>query len=51
MFIRQLTYLVTIEREKHFGRAAKACNVSQPAPADHPWRRSVFLPATLRFPL
>ncbi|HWX04070.1 LysR family transcriptional regulator [Collimonas sp.] len=31
MFIRQLTYLVTLEREKHFGRAALACNVSQPA--------------------
>ncbi len=31
MFIRQLTYLVTLEREKHFGRAAQACNVSQPA--------------------
>nr|WP_256381767.1 LysR family transcriptional regulator [Collimonas sp. OK307] len=29
--IRQLTYLVTLEREKHFGRAAQACNVSQPA--------------------
>ncbi len=31
MFIRQLNYLVALERERHFGRAAKACNVSQPA--------------------
>lgn len=31
MFIRQLTYLVALQREKHFGRAALACNVSQPA--------------------
>ena len=31
MFIRQFNYLVALERERHFGRAAKACNVSQPA--------------------
>ncbi len=31
MFIRQLSYLVALEREKHFGRAAAACHVSQPA--------------------
>jgi DNA-binding transcriptional LysR family regulator len=31
MFIRQLTYLVALARERHFGRAALACNVSQPA--------------------
>lgn len=31
MFIRQLNYLVALAREKHFGRAAKACHVSQPA--------------------
>ncbi|BBP05222.1 LysR family transcriptional regulator [Sulfuriferula plumbiphila] len=31
MFIRQLDYLVTLSREKHFARAAKACYVSQPA--------------------
>src|SRR5690606_17314691 len=31
MFIRQLAYLVTLARERHFGRAAEACNVSQPA--------------------
>lgn len=30
MFIRQMTYLVTLAREKHFGRAADACNVTQP---------------------
>ena len=31
MQIRQLQYLATLARERHFGRAAKACNVSQPA--------------------
>ncbi|WP_018410351.1 LysR family transcriptional regulator [Methyloversatilis thermotolerans] len=31
MFFRQLEYLVTLAREKHFARAAKACHVSQPA--------------------
>ncbi|BCZ82238.1 LysR family transcriptional regulator [Paraburkholderia terrae] len=31
MFIRQLDYLVTLAREKHFARAADACHVSQPA--------------------
>jgi DNA-binding transcriptional LysR family regulator len=31
MFIRQLDYLVTLAREKHFARAAEACCVSQPA--------------------
>ncbi|HUL12549.1 MAG TPA: LysR family transcriptional regulator [Methylococcaceae bacterium] len=31
MFIRQLNYLVTLAREKHFARAAQACCVSQPA--------------------
>ncbi|MBS0448747.1 MAG: LysR family transcriptional regulator [Proteobacteria bacterium] len=31
MFIRQLGYLVALAREKHFGRAAEACHVSQPA--------------------
>jgi DNA-binding transcriptional LysR family regulator len=31
MFIRQLDYLVTLAREKHFERAAEACHVSQPA--------------------
>lgn len=30
VFIRQLQYLVTLARERHFGRAADACNVSQP---------------------
>lgn len=31
MFIRQLEYLVTLAREKHFARAAEVCRVSQPA--------------------
>lgn len=30
MDIRQLQYLVALEREKHFTRAAAACNVTQP---------------------
>jgi DNA-binding transcriptional LysR family regulator len=30
MDIRQLTYLVALAREKHFTRAAEACNVTQP---------------------
>lgn len=31
MFIRQLEYLVSLAREKHFAKAAEACHVSQPA--------------------
>lgn len=31
MFIRQLYYLVTLAKERHFARAAELCNVSQPA--------------------
>ncbi|HEY4066351.1 MAG TPA: LysR substrate-binding domain-containing protein [Burkholderiaceae bacterium] len=31
MLIRQLSYLVALARERHFGRAAQACHVSQPA--------------------
>jgi DNA-binding transcriptional LysR family regulator len=31
MFIRQLEYLATLAREKHFARAAEVCHVSQPA--------------------
>jgi DNA-binding transcriptional LysR family regulator len=30
MVLRQLEYLVALAREKHFGRAADACHVSQP---------------------
>ena len=30
MQIKQLTYLVALAREQHFGRAAAACHVSQP---------------------
>lgn len=31
MLIRQLEYLVSLARERHFARAARACRVSQPA--------------------
>lgn len=31
MFLRQLEYLAALDRERHFGRAATACHVSQPA--------------------
>jgi DNA-binding transcriptional LysR family regulator len=31
MFIRQLEYLVTLARERHFAKAAEVCHVSQPA--------------------
>ena len=31
VLIRQLEYLVALARERHFGRAAQACHVSQPA--------------------
>ena len=30
MDLRHLTYLVALVREEHFGRAARACHVSQP---------------------
>jgi DNA-binding transcriptional LysR family regulator len=29
--LRQLEYLTVLARERHFGRAAQACHVSQPA--------------------
>jgi DNA-binding transcriptional LysR family regulator len=31
MLLRQLEYLVALDRERHFGRASAACHVSQPA--------------------
>ncbi len=31
MFIRQLNYLVALDKYRHFGRAAESCHVSQPA--------------------
>ncbi|MFJ8958540.1 LysR family transcriptional regulator [Lentzea sp. NPDC102401] len=31
MLLRQLEYLVALARERHFGRAAEACHVSQPS--------------------
>jgi DNA-binding transcriptional LysR family regulator len=31
MFLRQFQYLVTLDEEKNFGRAAQRCNVSQPS--------------------
>ena len=30
MNIRHLRFLVALSRERHYGRAAKACNVTQP---------------------
>lgn len=31
MFIRQLSYLIALDKRRHFGRAAESCHVSQPA--------------------
>jgi len=31
MLMRKLSYLVTLAQEKHFGRAAQRCHISQPA--------------------
>lgn len=31
MFIRQLSYLLALDKYRHFGRAAESCHVSQPA--------------------
>ena len=31
MFIRQLNYLIALDKHRHFGRAAESCHVSQPA--------------------
>lgn len=30
MTLTELKYIVAVAREKHFGRAAEACHVSQP---------------------
>ena len=30
MTLTELRYIVTLARERHFGRAAEKCNVSQP---------------------
>lgn len=31
MFLRQLNYLIALDKYRHFGRAAESCHVSQPA--------------------
>jgi DNA-binding transcriptional LysR family regulator len=31
MFMRQLNYLIALDKHRHFGRAAESCHVSQPA--------------------
>jgi DNA-binding transcriptional LysR family regulator len=31
MLVKHLSYLTALARERHFGRAAEACNISQPA--------------------
>ena len=31
MFLRQFIYLVALEQEGHFGRAAEKCHVTQPS--------------------
>ncbi len=31
MFMRQLAYLIALDKHRHFGRAAESCHVSQPA--------------------
>lgn len=31
MFLRQLNYLIALDKHRHFGRAAESCHVSQPA--------------------
>ena len=31
MLVKHLTYLIALARERHFGRAAETCRISQPA--------------------
>jgi len=31
MFIRQLSYLIALDKHRHFARAADSCHVSQPS--------------------
>ena len=34
MFMRQLSYLIALDKHRHFGQAAESCHVSQPAPSN-----------------
>jgi hypothetical protein len=36
--IERLEFLLALARERHFGRAAQFCNVSQQIPGVHPGR-------------
>ncbi|WP_336208667.1 LysR family transcriptional regulator [Nonomuraea sp. LPB2021202275-12-8] len=50
MLLRQLEYLVALARERHFGRAAAACHVSQPSlsAAIRKLERELDVPLVLR---